>query len=107
MKAVVVGSGGWGTALSMVLCDNGHDVTLWGPFRENIEAIRATGVNQFLKGVTLPEELRAPAELVRSRLAVCKSCDCLLSGMCVKCGCFVEARAAKAVQHCPFTPSKW
>ena len=29
MKAVVVGSGGWGTALSMVLCDNGHDVTLW------------------------------------------------------------------------------
>ncbi len=27
MKAVVVGSGGWGTALSMVLCDNGHDVT--------------------------------------------------------------------------------
>ena len=28
MKAVVVGSGGWGTALSMVLCDNGHDVTL-------------------------------------------------------------------------------
>lgn len=29
MKAVVVGSGGWGTALSIVLCDNGHDVTLW------------------------------------------------------------------------------
>ena len=29
MKSVVVGSGGWGTALSMVLCDNGHDVTLW------------------------------------------------------------------------------
>jgi len=56
---------------------------------------------------SLPEELRAPAELVRSRLAVCKSCDCLLSGMCVKCGCFVEARAAKAVQHCPFAPSKW
>lgn len=29
MKTVVLGSGGWGTALSQVLCDNGHDVTLW------------------------------------------------------------------------------
>lgn len=29
MKAVVSGSGGWGTALALVLCDNGHDVTLW------------------------------------------------------------------------------
>ena len=29
MKAVVLGSGGWGTALALVLLDNGHDVTLW------------------------------------------------------------------------------
>ena len=29
MKIAVLGSGGWGTALSIVLCDNGHDVTLW------------------------------------------------------------------------------
>ena len=29
MKAVVMGSGGWGTALSQVLCDNGHDTWLW------------------------------------------------------------------------------
>ena len=29
MKAVVVGSGGWGTALSQVLYDNGHDTYLW------------------------------------------------------------------------------
>ena len=29
MKAVVLGTGGWGTALALVLRDNGHDVTLW------------------------------------------------------------------------------
>ena len=29
MKAVVLGSGGWGTALSLVLCDNGHETWLW------------------------------------------------------------------------------
>ena len=29
MKAVVVGSGAWGTALAVRLCQNGHDVTMW------------------------------------------------------------------------------
>ena len=29
MKAVVVGSGAWGTALAIRLCRNGHDVTMW------------------------------------------------------------------------------
>ncbi len=29
MKVAVVGSGGWGTALALVLLENGHEVTLW------------------------------------------------------------------------------
>ena len=29
MKAAVVGSGAWGTALAVRLCKNGHDVTMW------------------------------------------------------------------------------
>ena len=29
MKAVVVGSGAWGTALAIRLCRNNHDVTMW------------------------------------------------------------------------------
>ena len=29
MKAVVLGSGAWGTALAVVLADNGHDTWLW------------------------------------------------------------------------------
>ena len=29
MNAMVLGSGGWGTALAIVLRDNGHRVTLW------------------------------------------------------------------------------
>ena len=33
MKAVVFGSGGWGTALSQVLCDNGHETYLWSHLR--------------------------------------------------------------------------
>jgi glycerol-3-phosphate dehydrogenase (NAD(P)+) len=28
-KIGVIGAGAWGTALAMLLADNGHDVTLW------------------------------------------------------------------------------
>ena len=34
MKIAVMGSGGWGTALAMVLLENGHDVTLWSYTQE-------------------------------------------------------------------------
>ena len=49
MKAVVVGSGGWGTALSMVLCDNGHDVTLWSHDPAKAAEMAKTRENSKLK----------------------------------------------------------
>lgn len=57
-KATVLGDGGWGTALALTLLDNGWDVTLWGPFPENLEAIRGNRENRFLKGVRIPESLK-------------------------------------------------
>ena len=44
MKAVVVGSGGWGTALSMVLCDNGG-LIVW-KHRANIQRLLAGNENK-------------------------------------------------------------
>jgi len=56
MNAFVIGNGGWGTALGMVLAENGHAVTIWGPFEEEIETIRAASENSvYLPGVELPE----------------------------------------------------
>jgi len=58
MKATVIGDGGWGTALAMVLERNGHDVTVWGPFPEYIEEIKASGENKtYLPGVGIPPSI--------------------------------------------------
>jgi glycerol-3-phosphate dehydrogenase (NAD(P)+) len=58
MKATIIGDGGWGTALGLVLRENGHDVTLWGPFTDTIAAVRESGENAlYLPGVALPDDL--------------------------------------------------
>jgi len=58
MKTVVLGSGGWGTALAMVLCDNGHDVTLWSHSQEKAALMAQTWVNPLLPNVELPASLK-------------------------------------------------
>lgn len=57
--AAVIGDGGWGSALAMILQQNGHAVTVWGPFPENIEAANRNHRNEtFLPGIDLPPEIR-------------------------------------------------
>ena len=56
MKVTVVAAGSWGTALSMVLYENGHDVKVWARSDEQIEEINTTRKNEkFLPGVLIPE----------------------------------------------------
>ena len=62
-KITVLGDGAWGTSLALTLLDNGHDVTLWGPFGDNLKEIEKTHRNKFLKGVDLPENLKVCAEI--------------------------------------------
>lgn len=59
MKAAVIGAGGWGCALSVVLSNNGHEVTVWSKFQNEIDGILATGENQGrLPGIKLPETIK-------------------------------------------------
>lgn len=57
MKITVLGSGGWGTALALVLLENGHEVNLWSFTKEEHDSIAAKRENPMLKGVPLPEAL--------------------------------------------------
>jgi rubrerythrin len=44
---------------------------------------------------------KVPDETYINRLEKCKECDDLISGVCMKCGCYVEFRAAFKRQRCP------
>lgn len=63
MKITVVGSGGWGTALALLLVENGHDVTLWSHTPAKAVALEETRENPMLKGVPLPKEMKFTGDL--------------------------------------------
>ena len=62
MNIAVLGSGGWGTALALLLLENGHDVTLWSYREEECANLRQTRENPVLKGVPLPEGLKLTSD---------------------------------------------
>lgn len=50
----VIGAGGWGTALTKLLCDKGEDVTLWCHGSECLRTLRESRENPtYLPGITL------------------------------------------------------
>ena len=51
-------------------------------------------------------DIRAAEPLYENRLAVCRGCDMLMQGMCRKCGCYVELRAAVKKNVCTYPDRK-
>ena len=62
MRTAVVGSGGWGTALAICLCGNGHDTVLWSHNPEKAKAMEKTRCNPMLQGISLPDTLKISAD---------------------------------------------
>ncbi len=63
MNITVLGSGGWGTALALLLLENGHEVTLWSYRQEESDNLRERRENPVLPGVVLPEGLNLTADM--------------------------------------------
>jgi glycerol-3-phosphate dehydrogenase (NAD(P)+) len=59
----VIGAGAFGTALASVLANSGHKVTLWGRDAGQMARLSETHKTAYLPDITLPEGLRATAEL--------------------------------------------
>jgi glycerol-3-phosphate dehydrogenase (NAD(P)+) len=63
-KVAVIGAGSWGTALSMVLADNDHEVRLWGHKPEQIDEINQFHTNKkYLPNISLPESIKGFSSL--------------------------------------------
>ncbi|MCR5508665.1 MAG: NAD(P)H-dependent glycerol-3-phosphate dehydrogenase [Lachnospiraceae bacterium] len=57
-KAAIIGAGSWGTALAVVLHNNGHEVTVWSAITEEIDMLREKHEHvDKLPGVKLPEDM--------------------------------------------------
>lgn len=63
-KVSVLGAGSWGTALSIVLGKNGHDVTLWSFLKQEVELLRKHREHiEKLPGCPLPENVEVTEDL--------------------------------------------
>lgn len=72
--------------------------------RESAQADVFEDIEERIKKLK-PEE-RADSALYERRLGVCRACDSLISGVCMKCGCYPEFRAAFLNMRCP-DRDKW
>lgn len=63
----VIGAGSWGTALAVLLCGNGHEVTLWSIMEDEVHTLQTKRENpDKLPGVKLPEKIEVTADLEKA-----------------------------------------
>ena len=63
-KISVIGAGSWGTALSVLLYNNGHEVTLWSVLEDEVKMLREKREHESkLPGVKLPEDMEITTDL--------------------------------------------
>ena len=66
-KISVLGAGSWGTALALLLYNNGHEVTLWSALADEVAMLCEKREHESkLPGVRLPEKMEITADLEKS-----------------------------------------
>lgn len=73
--------------------------------------VSAEQLAEYLDGYvnSLPEDMRAEADIYEERLHICEACEKRIALTCTLCGCYIQARAAKKNMHCPYDKggAKW
>ena len=59
----VLGAGTWGSALAILLRDNGHDTTIWSALPEEIEEMQKTHLHKNLPGARFQDDMHFTADL--------------------------------------------
>ena len=57
MKISVLGAGTWGIALARVLCNCGHNITVWSALHEEINRLSSTYKHPNLPNMEIPESI--------------------------------------------------
>ncbi len=73
-RTAILGTGGWGTALSLLWAEAEHEIILWGHTAERVEEIRRTRQNpDYLPGAQLPANV-----CLTSKLSDCAGADLIV-----------------------------
>ncbi len=63
-STVILGAGGWGTALAILWAKDGRDIVLWGHNAQRVEELRSSRENtHYLPGFKLSENVRITSDL--------------------------------------------
>ena len=74
-KVSFLGAGSWGTALAIMLANNGHEVTLWSAVESEVEMLQTHREHKDrLPGVKLPESVVVTSNLE----SACKGFDLIV-----------------------------
>lgn len=97
-KIAVLGPGSWGTALSQVLAENGHEVTIWGNDPAQIYEIDHYHTNRhYLPDLKIPENIHATTDLTQAL----KNVDAILFVVPTKAIRAVAKKVAAVVENKP------
>lgn len=92
-KISILGAGAWGTAIAILLGNNGHEVVLWSALQSEIEQLeKDRELKDKLPGIKLPDSVSISGDLENS----CKEKDLIVFAVASP---FVRATAKKAASY--------